>query len=108
MVSRCRPGSGQFSAEWSIDHPEDLEGARILALETYWRSKNGWPTARIEEELVVTATGCEVVTKFPAKELLVAGQRRFSEGGPVNGLRESHSHFNTPAVASCWSCSVLS
>ena len=30
-------------------------------------------TARIEEDVVGTATGCRVITKFPANELLVCG-----------------------------------
>ena len=81
----------------SLEHPEVLEEGMVFALETYWPAKDGWSAARIEEEVVVTATGCEVITKFPAEELLVAGQRYFSAGGPVNGLRESQSHLNTAA-----------
>ena len=46
----------------------------VFALETYWPSADGWGAARIEEEVVVTADGCEVITKFPAEELLVAGR----------------------------------
>ena len=64
----------------SLDHPEVLEEGMVFALETYWPAKDGWSAARIKEELVVTATGCEVITKFPAEELLVAGQRYFSAG----------------------------
>ena len=45
----------------------------VFALETYWPSADGMGAARIEEELVVTADGCEVITKFPAEDLLVAG-----------------------------------
>jgi hypothetical protein len=69
----------------------------FFALETYWPSADGVGAARIEEELVVTATGCEVVTKFPAEELLIAGQRYFSLGGALPLLRNSQSHLNTPA-----------
>ena len=47
------------------------------------------------EEIVVTATGCEVITKFPAEELLVAGQRYFTTGGFLNTTRDSQSHLNT-------------
>jgi Xaa-Pro aminopeptidase len=86
-----------FSRMISLEHPEVLEEGMVFALETYWPAKDGWSAARIEEELVVTATGCEVITKFPAEELLVAGQRYFSAGGPVNGLRESQSYLNTAA-----------
>ncbi|MEO9180415.1 MAG: Xaa-Pro peptidase family protein, partial [Acidimicrobiales bacterium] len=86
-----------FSRMVSLDHPEVLEEGMVFALETYWPAKDGWSAARIEEEMVVTATGCEIITKFPAEELLVAGQRYFSAGGPVNGLRESQSNRNTAA-----------
>jgi Xaa-Pro aminopeptidase len=86
-----------FSRMVSLDHPEVLEEGMVFALETFWPARDGWSAARIEEEVVVTATGCELITKFPAEELLVAGQRYFSAGGPVNGLRESQSHLNTVA-----------
>ncbi|MES2094622.1 MAG: Xaa-Pro peptidase family protein [Actinomycetota bacterium] len=85
-----------FSRLVSIEHPEVLEEGMVFALETYWPSADGIGAARIEEELVVTATGCEVITKFPAEKLLVAGQRYFSVDGPLPDLRSAQSHLNTP------------
>jgi hypothetical protein len=38
-----------------------------------------------------------VVTKFPAEELLVAGQRYFAVSGQLPLIRSSQSHLNTPA-----------
>ncbi len=67
----------------------------VFALETYWPAKDGWSAARIEEEVVVRKDGCEVITKFPAEELLVAGKRYYTTGGPLNTLRDSQSHRNT-------------
>jgi len=84
-----------FSRLTSLDHPEVLQEGMVFALETYWPSKDGWGAARIEEEVVVTADGCEVITKFPAEELLVAGQRYYSVGGVLNLERDSQSHLNT-------------
>jgi Xaa-Pro aminopeptidase len=84
-----------FSRLISIDHPEVLEEGMVFALETYWPASDGWGAARIEEELVVTATGCEVITKFPAEDLLVAGRRYFTTGGSLPLLRDSQSHRNT-------------
>jgi Xaa-Pro aminopeptidase len=84
-----------FSRMVSLEHPETLEEGMVFALETYWPAKDGWSAARIEEEMVVTATGCEVITKFPAEELLVAGKRYFAAGGELAGLRESQSNLNT-------------
>jgi Xaa-Pro aminopeptidase len=86
-----------FSRLVSLDHPETLEEGMVFALETYWPAADGWSAARIEEEVVVTADGCEVITKFPAEELLVAGRRYYTVGGPLGTLRESQSHLNTKA-----------
>ena len=49
----------------------------------------------IRDRVVVTAQGCEVITKFPAEELLVAGRKYWTAGGALNTLRESQSHLNT-------------
>jgi hypothetical protein len=86
-----------FSRLVSLDHPEVLETGMVFALETYWPSADGIGAARIEEEVVVTETGAEVITKFPAEELLVAGQRYYAATGPLPTVRESQSHLNTPA-----------
>jgi Xaa-Pro aminopeptidase len=83
-----------FSRLVSLDHPEVLEEGMLFALETYWPAADGWSAARIEEEVVVTADGCEVITKFPAEELLVAGQRYWSMDGPLPTVREAESHRN--------------
>ena len=86
-----------FSRLVSLDHPETLEEGMVFALETYWPAADGWSAARIEEEVVVTADGCEVITKFPAEELLIAGQRYWTVGGELPNLRRAQSHLNTPA-----------
>jgi Xaa-Pro aminopeptidase len=88
-----------FSRLVSLDRPEVLEEGMLFALETYWPAADGWSAARIEEEVVVTADGCEVVTKFPAEELLVAGHRYWAMDGPLPTLRESESHRNRQAGA---------
>lgn len=85
-----------FSRLVSLDHPEELKEGMVFALETYWPSADGIGAARIEEEVVVTATGAEVITKFPAEDLLVAGRRYIGLDGPLNLERESQSHLNTP------------
>jgi Xaa-Pro aminopeptidase len=86
-----------FSRLVSLDHPEVLEEGMLFALETYWPAADGWSAARIEEEVVVTADGGEVVTKFPAEELLIAGQRYWAVDGPLPTVREAESHRNRPA-----------
>jgi Xaa-Pro aminopeptidase len=84
-----------FSRLVSLDHPEVLQEGMVFALETYWPSADGWGAARIEEELVVTADGCEVITKFPAEELIVAGRRYFTVDGALPLERDAQSHRNT-------------
>ena len=86
-----------FSRMISFDHPEVLEEGMVFALETYWPAADGWSASRIEEEVVVTADGCEVITRFPAEELLVCGTRYWTIDSPLPTLRESQSHLNTHA-----------
>jgi Xaa-Pro dipeptidase len=58
----------------SLEHPVELEEGMVFALETYCPADDGHSAARIEEEVVVTATGHEVITLFPAEELVIANQ----------------------------------
>src|ERR671930_593544 len=77
-----------FSRLVSFDHPEVIEEGMVFALETFWPASDGWQAARIEEQLVVTKDGCEVITRFPAEELLVAGVKHHTVGGPLPDVRE--------------------
>ncbi len=86
-----------FSRLVSLDHPEVIEENMVFALETFWPASDGWSAARIEEQLVVTKTGCEIITRFPAEELLVAGSRYFTAGGALPTTRETQSHLNRNA-----------
>ena len=63
-----------FSRLVSLDHPEEIREGMVFALETFWPASDGWSAARIEEQLVVTADGCEVITRFPAEDLVIAGR----------------------------------
>jgi Xaa-Pro dipeptidase len=56
----------------SIDHPVEIKEGMVIALETYCPAKDGYSAARIEEEVVVTADGPQVITRFPSAELFVA------------------------------------
>jgi len=83
-----------FSRLISLDHPETIEEGMVFALETFWPAADGWSAARIEEQLVVTADGCEVMTRFPAEELLVAGAHYHTASGPLPTTRDLQSHLN--------------
>ena len=89
-----------FSRLVSLDHPEVIEEGMVFALETFWPASDGWSAARIEEQLVVTKDGCEVITRFPAEDLLVAGVRYYTAGGPLPTTRETQSQLNTQADGS--------
>jgi Xaa-Pro aminopeptidase len=83
-----------FSRLVSLDHPEPIEEGMVFALETFWPAADGWSAARIEEQLVVTADGCEIMTRFPAEKLMVAGHRYYTVGGPLSTTRETQSNLN--------------
>jgi Xaa-Pro aminopeptidase len=72
----------------SLEHPVELEQGMVFALETYCPASDGRSAARIEEEVLVTATGNEVLTRFPADELLVAGRQYVRGADVVNGRVE--------------------
>src|SRR5205085_9394615 len=86
-----------FSRLVSLDHPEVIEEGMVFALETFWPASDGWSAARIEEQLVVTKNGCEVITRFPAEQLLVAGVRYYTATGPLSTTRETQSNLNVRA-----------
>jgi Xaa-Pro dipeptidase len=56
----------------SLEHPVELKEGMVIALETYCPASDGLSAARIEEEVVITADGPQVITRFPASELFVA------------------------------------
>jgi Xaa-Pro aminopeptidase len=84
-----------FSRLVSFDYPETIEEGMVFALETFWPSKDGWSAARIEEQLIVTADGSEVITRFPAEDLLVTAGGQYTVGGALPGIREAQSNLNT-------------
>jgi Xaa-Pro aminopeptidase len=84
-----------FSRLVSLDHPEEVREGMVFALETFWPASDGWSAARIEEQLVVTADGCEVITRFPAEDLVIAGKPYYTVGGTLPLEREVTSERNT-------------
>jgi Xaa-Pro aminopeptidase len=56
----------------SPDHPTEIKEGMVFAIETYCPATDGYSAARIEEEVVVTDKGCQVISLFPAEELPIA------------------------------------
>jgi Xaa-Pro aminopeptidase len=55
----------------SMKEPVELQAGMVFALETYCPASDGFSAARIEEEVVVTPDGPQILTLFPAQDLVV-------------------------------------
>jgi Xaa-Pro aminopeptidase len=80
--------SPMISRLHSFEDPVEIEEGMVFALETYCPARDGRSAARIEEEVLVTADGCEILTRFPADELLVCG-RIYTRGADFAELEAS-------------------
>lgn len=56
----------------SLKDPVEIKAGMVFAMETYCPASDGISAARIEEEVVVTEYGIEVLTRFPAQDLFIA------------------------------------
>jgi hypothetical protein len=90
----------------SLDHPVELEQGMVFALETYCAATDGRSAARIEEEVVVTASGCDVITRFPAEELLVAG-RTYVRGADLVKDGDDGRRDGAPGMADAVAASAV-
>jgi Xaa-Pro dipeptidase len=52
--------------------PIELKVGMVFAVETYCPASDGFSAARIEEEVVLTPTGPQIISLYPAEELPVA------------------------------------
>jgi Xaa-Pro dipeptidase len=77
--------SPMISRLHSFDNPVAIEEGMVFALETYCAARDGISAARIEEEVLVTADGNRLLTRFPADELLVAGRTYVRGADLVSG-----------------------
>jgi len=62
-----------LSRRFNFDHDFELKEGMVFAVETWCGSADGSGAARIEEEVVVTSNGCEVITNFPSDRLISCG-----------------------------------
>lgn len=58
----------------SLKDPMELKVGMVFAVETYCPATDGFSAARIEEEVVVTPRGAQIITLFPAEELPIANR----------------------------------
>jgi Xaa-Pro aminopeptidase len=58
----------------SFEDPMEIEAGMLFAVETYCPATDGVSAARIEEEVIVTPRGAQIITLFPAEELPIANR----------------------------------
>ena len=58
----------------SLEHPIELKAGMVFAMETYCPAADGISAARIEDEVVVTDYGTEILTRYPAIDLPIASR----------------------------------
>ncbi len=62
-----------MSRLFSFDRPFPIEEGMVIAMETYAQTPDGKHGCRIEEEVVVTKDGYEILTGYPCEELISVG-----------------------------------
>ena len=56
----------------SMEDPKEIKEGMVFALETYCPASDGFSAARIEEEVVVTDKGPQVISLYPAEEMPIS------------------------------------
>ncbi len=62
-----------LSRRFCFDHPTEIKEGMVFAVECWKGAEDGSGAARIEEEIVVTKDGCEVITNYPSDHLISCG-----------------------------------
>ena len=62
-----------ISRRFSFDRPQTIREGMVFAVETWSGAEDGSGAARIEELVVVTKDGCELITNFPSDHLISCG-----------------------------------
>ena len=62
-----------LSRRFSFDHPAAIKEGMVFAVECWKGAEDGSGAARIEEEVVVTKDGCEVLFNYPSDHLISCG-----------------------------------
>ena len=84
--ARWRPSASTSATAWasglherplisrlnSLEEPIELKAGMVFAVETYCPASDGISAARIEEEVILTPTGAQIISLYPAEELPIA------------------------------------
>jgi Xaa-Pro aminopeptidase len=69
-----KPGINRIE---SLSDPFPIQEGMVFALETYAQTNDGQQGCRIEEEVLVTSDGYEILTKYPCEELISCGVPKY-------------------------------
>jgi len=64
----------------SFKEPIELKAGMVFAVETYCPASDGFSAARIEEEVILTPKGPQIISLYPAEELPIANPYQGSLG----------------------------
>ena len=64
----------------SLKEPIELKAGMVFAVETYCPASDGISAARIEEEVILTPSGPQVISLYPADVLPIANPYRGEKG----------------------------
>jgi Xaa-Pro dipeptidase len=62
-----------LSRRFCFDHPTVIKEGMVFAVECWCGAEDGSGAARVEEEVVVTKNGCEIITNYPSDHLISCG-----------------------------------
>jgi len=62
-----------ISRRFSFDYPQTIKEGMVFAVETWCGAEDGSGAARIEEMVLATRDGCEVITNYPSDHLISCG-----------------------------------
>ncbi|WP_027183114.1 M24 family metallopeptidase [Desulfovibrio inopinatus] len=62
-----------LSRRFNFEHPTEIKEGMVFAVETWCGAADGSGAARIEEEIVVTKDGCQIITNYPSDHLISCG-----------------------------------
>ncbi len=72
-IGLCNWERPVISRRFSMEHPQIIEENMVFAVETWCKAEDNSGAARIEEVVVVTKDGCELLTCYPADRLISCG-----------------------------------
>jgi Xaa-Pro dipeptidase len=62
-----------LSRRFCFEYPTEIKEGMVFAVECWCGAEDGSGAARIEEEVVVTKDGCEIITNYPSDHLISCG-----------------------------------